>query len=71
MLDAEQSLFAAIIRAAGSPHRARSAGVCCETCGSDSWVRCDDSFDHAFGTHRIEPYLECNVCGETAPMPRE
>lgn len=35
------------------------------------WSVTDDSFDHEFGTHRIEPYLECNVCGETAPMPRE
>lgn len=35
------------------------------------WTVTDDSFDHEFGTHRIEPYLECNVCGETAPRPRE
>lgn len=35
------------------------------------WAVTDDSFDHEFGTHHVEPYLECNVCGETAPMPSE
>ena len=29
------------------------------------WRKVDDSFDHAFGTERIKPYLECNCCGET------
>lgn len=26
------------------------------------WSVTDDSFDHEFGTHRIPPYLECNLC---------
>lgn len=26
------------------------------------WIVTDDSFDHEFGTHRIPPYLECNLC---------
>lgn len=29
------------------------------------WRLTDDSFGHQFGTERIEPYLECNCCGET------
>ncbi len=32
------------------------------------WSETDDSFDHEFGTRYIEPYLVCNVCGETAAM---
>jgi len=29
----------------------------------------DDSFDHAFGVHRVPLYLQCNVCWRTASMP--
>lgn len=38
-----------------------------EECDHD-WRYSDDSFDHLFGTERITPYLECNVCGETKPL---
>lgn len=39
-----------------------------EPCVHD-WRVVDDSFDHAFGTERIPPYLECNLCGETEALP--
>lgn len=39
-----------------------------DDCDHD-WRKADDSFDHAFGTHRLEPYLECKICGATAPIP--
>ena len=29
----------------------------------------DDSFDHAFGVHRVPLYLQCNVCNRTESMP--
>lgn len=28
----------------------------------------DDSYDDEFGTVRIAPYLECNVCGRKEAM---
>ena len=29
----------------------------------------DDSFDHAFGVHRVPLYLQCNVCNRTESVP--
>lgn len=41
-----------------------------ESCPGDCDMRpCDDSFDHAFGVHRVPLYLECNVCGRKESMP--
>lgn len=42
-----------------------------ETCpaGECDMRVCDDSFDHAFGVHRVPLYLQCNECGKTASMP--
>lgn len=34
--------------------------------GEGSFIHCDDSFDHEFGTERITPYRECNICGKTS-----
>jgi hypothetical protein len=39
----------------------------CEAEGSFS--ACDDSYDDAFGTVRIAPYLICNVCNKSHSMP--
>lgn len=62
-------IFASIIGAHFPLLMSKSAGIRCKYCGRDEWIRCDESFDHAFGTHRVPPYLECTVCGNTADMP--
>ena len=41
---------------------------CCPPGECDMRVT-DDSFDHAFGVHRVPLYLQCNVCWRTASMP--
>ena len=40
---------------------------CCPD-GCDMRV-CDDSYDDHFGTVRIPPYFQCNVCNRTESMP--
>ena len=55
-----QAYFAQSARTVGGKRAEYDPDFVCE----HDWSLCDDSFDHEFGTHRIPPYLECNICGE-------
>lgn len=48
-------------------HLAREDDDTCPDGDCDMRV-CDDSFDHAFGVHRIPMYLQCSVCNRTEAM---
>lgn len=60
-----QAYFAQSARTVGGKRAEYDPGFVCE----HDWTRCDDSFDHQFGTETIKPYLECNICGETSDIP--
>lgn len=49
------------------PHINSESDDCCPDGECEMHV-CDDSYDDHFGTVRIAPYLQCNVCNRTEAL---